>query len=122
MTLDPAKLAAHRVTAAQLTAALQQAAVVQSIGSLKQGSATIPLQVSGSLTSLDRISALTVPATAAATGGGASRSAPTSASTASPSAGVSGSRSPSPAGTAAAGGSVSVGTTDRPRSSSCRPT
>jgi HAE1 family hydrophobic/amphiphilic exporter-1 len=60
VTLDPAKLAAHGVTTAQVAAALQQATVVQSVGSLKQGSATIPLQVSGFLTSVDQISGITV--------------------------------------------------------------
>src|SRR5216684_4489153 len=60
VTLDPAKLAANRVTVTQVAAALQQASIVASIGSLKQGSATIPLQVSGSLTSVDQIGKLTV--------------------------------------------------------------
>jgi HAE1 family hydrophobic/amphiphilic exporter-1 len=58
--LDPTKLAAHGVSVTQVAAALQQASVVQSIGSLKQGSATIPLQISGSLTSLDQIGKVTV--------------------------------------------------------------
>src|SRR5258708_16257725 len=58
--LDPAKLATHGVTSGQVAAALQQASIVQSIGSLKDGSATIPLQVSGSLTSLDQIAKITV--------------------------------------------------------------
>src|SRR5205085_961878 len=68
VTLDPAKLAAHRVTVAQVASALQQASIVESVGQLKQGSATIPLQVSGSLTSLDQIQRVTVtpPAIAAA--------------------------------------------------------
>jgi HAE1 family hydrophobic/amphiphilic exporter-1 len=67
--LDPAKLAAYGVTSGQVAAALQQASIVQSIGSLKQGSATIPLQVSGSLTSLDQIGKITVtPAPQAAPG------------------------------------------------------
>ena len=70
VTLDPAKLATHGVSPAQVAAALQQATVAQSVGSLKQGSATIPLQVSGSLTSLDQIANLTV--TPAAPGGAAS--------------------------------------------------
>src|SRR5437868_4635188 len=48
VTLDPVKLAAHRVTVAQVASALQQASIVESVGQLKQGSATIPLQVSGS--------------------------------------------------------------------------
>src|SRR6266849_1801014 len=60
VTLDPVKLAAHNVTVGLVAAALQQASIVQSIGSLKQGSATIPLQVSGSLTSLDQIGKVTV--------------------------------------------------------------
>ncbi|HYL08427.1 MAG TPA: efflux RND transporter permease subunit, partial [Candidatus Udaeobacter sp.] len=67
VTLDPVKLAAHGVSVPQVAAALQQATVVQSVGSLKQGSATIPLQVSGSLTSLDQIAAITI--TPAAAGG-----------------------------------------------------
>jgi len=58
--LDPAKLAAHGVSLGQVTAALQAASAVQSIGSLKQGDTTIPLQVAGSLTSLDQISKITV--------------------------------------------------------------
>jgi hydrophobic/amphiphilic exporter-1 (mainly G- bacteria), HAE1 family len=60
VTLDPAKLIAHRLTTGQVASALQQAAIVQSVGSLKQGSATIPLQVSGYLVSLDQISNITV--------------------------------------------------------------
>lgn len=60
VTLDPAKLVAHRLTTGQVASALQQAAIVQSVGSLKQGSATIPLQVSGFLTSLDQISNIVV--------------------------------------------------------------
>jgi HAE1 family hydrophobic/amphiphilic exporter-1 len=60
VTLDPIKLAAHGITASQVTAALQQATLVQSVGSLKDGSAVIPLQVTGSLTSVDQIAKLTV--------------------------------------------------------------
>ena len=60
VTLDPFKLAAHGVVVAQVASVLQQASVVQSVGSIKQGSATIPLQVTGSLTSLDQIGKLTV--------------------------------------------------------------
>src|ERR1700716_3191808 len=59
VVLNPAKLAANGVTSGQVASALQQASIVQSIGSLKQGSATIPLQVSGSLTSLDHIKSVT---------------------------------------------------------------
>ncbi len=70
VTLDPIKLAAKRVTVSQVAAALQQASIVASVGSLKQGSATIPLQVTGSLTSLDQIGKITVmpPVTASAAG------------------------------------------------------
>ena len=60
VVLDPAKLVTNGVTTAQVATALQQANIVQSIGSLKDGSATIPLQVSGSLTSLDQIGKVTV--------------------------------------------------------------
>jgi hydrophobic/amphiphilic exporter-1 (mainly G- bacteria), HAE1 family len=60
VTLDPAKLAAHRLALGQVASVLQQASVVQSVGSLRQGSGTIPLQVSGSLTSLDQISNIVV--------------------------------------------------------------
>src|SRR5207245_6247239 len=37
VTLDPAKLAANRVTVRQVAAALQQASIVASIGSVRQG-------------------------------------------------------------------------------------
>ena len=75
VTLDPAKLIAHGVSAGQVASALQQASIVQSVGSLKQGSATLPLQVSGYLTSLDQIANITVlPAVVAA--GSKSASAP----------------------------------------------
>ena len=58
--VDPAKLAAHGISLGQVASALQQASIVQSIGSLKQGSATIPIQISGALTSLDQIGKITV--------------------------------------------------------------
>lgn len=60
VTLDPVKLAAKGITPVQVVSALQQAAVVQSVGSLKNGSATIPLEVSGYLTSLDQITSITI--------------------------------------------------------------
>ena len=65
VTLDPLKLAAHGVSPSQVAAALQQASIVQSIGSLKQGSATIPLQVAGYLTSLDQIASIPISPVAA---------------------------------------------------------
>jgi HAE1 family hydrophobic/amphiphilic exporter-1 len=55
VTLDPAKVAANGLTTGQIAAAVQQATLVQSIGSVRKGSTVIPLQVSGSLTSLDQI-------------------------------------------------------------------
>jgi hydrophobic/amphiphilic exporter-1 (mainly G- bacteria), HAE1 family len=55
VTLDPGKLAAHGVGTGQVASALQQATLVQSIGALREGNTVIPLQVSGSLTSLDQI-------------------------------------------------------------------
>src|SRR5690348_12011203 len=60
VTLDPQKLAVNGITPGQVASALQQATVVQSVGSLKNGNATIPLQVTGSLTSLDQIASVTV--------------------------------------------------------------
>jgi hydrophobic/amphiphilic exporter-1 (mainly G- bacteria), HAE1 family len=64
VVLDPKKLAAGGVTVTQVAAALQQASIVQSIGSLKSGTATIPLQISGSLTSVDQIAGIVIrPAT-----------------------------------------------------------
>ena len=68
VTLDPVKLATHGVTLTQVASALQQASIVQSVGSLKQGSATIPLQIIGSLTSTDQIGAITVTPQVAAGG------------------------------------------------------
>jgi HAE1 family hydrophobic/amphiphilic exporter-1 len=60
VTLDPLKLIAAGVSPAQVASALQQASIVQSIGSLRNGNATIPLQVTGSLTSIDQITGITV--------------------------------------------------------------
>jgi HAE1 family hydrophobic/amphiphilic exporter-1 len=60
VTLDPAKTAAAGISPAQVASALQQATIVQSVGSLRDGDATIPLQVTGSLTSLDQIKAIVV--------------------------------------------------------------
>src|SRR6266851_4577238 len=69
VTLAPAKLAARGVTVGQVASALQQASIVQSIGSLKQGSATIPIQISGGLTSLDQIGQITVTPAGGSPGG-----------------------------------------------------
>src|SRR6202165_5363920 len=69
VTLEPRKLATYGVTVTQVALALQQASIVQSIGSLKQGSASIPLQISGSLTSLDQIGKIAVTPAGASRGG-----------------------------------------------------
>ena len=45
-----------------MATALQQATLVQSVGSVKEGAATIPIQISGSLTSLDQIQGVPVTA------------------------------------------------------------
>jgi hydrophobic/amphiphilic exporter-1 (mainly G- bacteria), HAE1 family len=55
VTLDPAKLAAHGLGVGQVSAALAQAATVQSVGALKDNGAVIPLQIAGALISLDQI-------------------------------------------------------------------
>src|SRR5689334_10739152 len=60
VTLDPARLAAAGVSPAQVAGALQQATIVQSVGSLHDGDSTIPLQVTGSLTSLDQVKSVVV--------------------------------------------------------------
>jgi HAE1 family hydrophobic/amphiphilic exporter-1 len=60
VVLDPAKLAANGLSPGQVASALQQATLVQSIGSLREGNNVIPLQVSGALTSLDQIGKITV--------------------------------------------------------------
>src|SRR4029077_17691459 len=60
VVLDPLKLAANGLSPGQVAQALQQATLVQSIGSLKEGNNVIPLQVSGALTSLDQIGKITV--------------------------------------------------------------
>ncbi|MBJ7599033.1 efflux RND transporter permease subunit [Candidatus Nephthysia bennettiae] len=113
VTLDPAKLAAHSVSVAQVSAALQQATVVQSVGSLKQGSATIPLQVSGSLTSLDQISNITVAPSAAvpptgATGAAGATGAPRAAGAPAASGATATAAAAAPAATIAQLGTVQV--------------
>src|SRR5437879_6491220 len=72
VTLDPAQLAAQGITSGQVVAALQQASLVQSVGAIRQGSTTIPVQISGSLTSLDQIAGVLVsPQTGGQPGGSA---------------------------------------------------
>jgi HAE1 family hydrophobic/amphiphilic exporter-1 len=55
VTLDPAKLAAHGLSVAQVSAALAQATTVQSVGALRDNGTVVPLQIAGALTSLDQI-------------------------------------------------------------------
>jgi hydrophobic/amphiphilic exporter-1 (mainly G- bacteria), HAE1 family len=77
VTLDPAQLAAHGMTMSQVVSALQQAALVQSVGTVQDGGATVPIQVSKSLTSLDQISNLQVsPSSGAAASRGPGRPLP----------------------------------------------
>ena len=70
VVLDPAKLAAHGLTTSAVATALQQATLVQSVGSVKEGAATIPIQISGSLTSLDQIQGVLVTAPVTQNSGG----------------------------------------------------
>jgi hydrophobic/amphiphilic exporter-1 (mainly G- bacteria), HAE1 family len=69
VTVDPAKLAAHGIGISQVAVALQQAAAVQSVGTVKEDGRTIPVQIAGSLTSLDQIGAVTVTPGASSSGG-----------------------------------------------------
>jgi hydrophobic/amphiphilic exporter-1 (mainly G- bacteria), HAE1 family len=62
VTLDPAKLAAHGLSVGQVSAALAQATTVQSVGALRDNGTVVPLQIAGSLTSLDQIGNLLVSA------------------------------------------------------------
>jgi HAE1 family hydrophobic/amphiphilic exporter-1 len=55
VTVDPAKLASHELSLAQVSAALSQATTVQSVGALRDNGTVIPLQISGALTSVDQI-------------------------------------------------------------------
>jgi HAE1 family hydrophobic/amphiphilic exporter-1 len=55
VTLDPARLASHAISVAQVSAALAQATTVQSVGALKDNGTVIPLQIAGALTSLEQI-------------------------------------------------------------------
>ncbi len=55
VTLDPAKLATHGLSIAQVSAALAQATTVQSVGALKDNGTVVPLQISGALTSVEQI-------------------------------------------------------------------
>src|SRR6202011_2362837 len=76
--LDPAKLAAHGLSVGQVSAALAQAATVQSVGALKDNGTVIPLQISGALTSIDQIgNVLVSPAAGFAAAPGRAASAPT---------------------------------------------
>ncbi|MBO0743547.1 MAG: efflux RND transporter permease subunit, partial [Candidatus Dormibacteraeota bacterium] len=68
VTVDPARLAAHGVTEQAVVAAIQQASLVQSVGSINDNGTSIPVQVSGSLTSVQQIEAIPVsPAPAGST-------------------------------------------------------
>jgi HAE1 family hydrophobic/amphiphilic exporter-1 len=75
IVLDPAQLAAHRLSSAQVAAAIQQATVVQSLGVVQDGGATIPVQVNGSIDSVDTLRAILVSPAASATQGAISNTA-----------------------------------------------
>jgi len=78
VTLDPAKLAAHGLSIAQVSAALAQATTVQSVGALKDNGTVVPLQISGALTSVDQIgNVLVSPAAAFAAASARPAGAPT---------------------------------------------
>jgi len=57
VTLDPAKLAAHGLSVAQVGAALAQATTVQSVGALRDNGTVVPLQIAGALTTSTRSAA-----------------------------------------------------------------
>jgi HAE1 family hydrophobic/amphiphilic exporter-1 len=60
VVLDQARLAAHRLSTAQVAAAIEQATVVQSIGVVSDGGATIPVQVAGSIGGVDQLRSILV--------------------------------------------------------------
>ncbi|MEA2634222.1 MAG: hypothetical protein QOH92_989 [Chloroflexota bacterium] len=62
VTLDPAKLAARAISVGQVSAALAQAATVQSVGALRDNGTVVPLQIAGALTSVDQIGSVLVSA------------------------------------------------------------
>ncbi|MGH7910508.1 MAG: efflux RND transporter permease subunit, partial [Candidatus Dormibacteraceae bacterium] len=72
VTVDPAELAARGLTEQAVAQAIQQAALVQSVGSVSGNGQPIPVQVAGSLTSLQQIEAIPIaPATSSSSGTGA---------------------------------------------------
>jgi HAE1 family hydrophobic/amphiphilic exporter-1 len=60
VVLNPAALAAHRLSNAQVAAAIQQATVVQSIGVVRDAGAVIPVQVAGSIDGVEQVKAVLV--------------------------------------------------------------
>ncbi|MGH7776323.1 MAG: efflux RND transporter permease subunit, partial [Candidatus Dormibacterales bacterium] len=55
VTLNPRKLALHQISASAVSAALQQASMVQSAGTLEQDGHTVPVEISGGITSVEQI-------------------------------------------------------------------
>jgi HAE1 family hydrophobic/amphiphilic exporter-1 len=62
VVLDPAKLAAIGVTISEVSVAIGQSDVVMSVGTVQKDGATIPVEVFGSVTSVDQIGAIAVTA------------------------------------------------------------
>ena len=78
VTVDPAKLAAHGLSVTQVSSALAQATTVQSVGALKDNGTVIPLQISGTLTSIEQIGNILVsPSAGVAAASGRPAGAPT---------------------------------------------
>ncbi len=88
VTVDQASLAQHGLTEQAVVAAIEQASLVQSVGSVNDNGTSVPVQVSGSLTSVQQIEAIPVTPTAGA--GSTSGAAGTSGAAASGAAGASG--------------------------------
>jgi HAE1 family hydrophobic/amphiphilic exporter-1 len=78
VVLDPARLAAHGLTSAQVASAIQQAATTESVGTVSSNGAIIPVQVSGSIADTGQIASIPVSPTASAASG-ASRAPSTAA-------------------------------------------
>jgi hydrophobic/amphiphilic exporter-1 (mainly G- bacteria), HAE1 family len=60
VVLDPARLAAHGLTSAQVVSAIQQAGTTQSIGAVTSGGSVIPVQVSGSIADASQVASIVV--------------------------------------------------------------
>ena len=84
VVLDPARVAAHGLTSAQVVAAIQQAGATQSVGAVRSDGTVIPVQVSGSIADVSQVAAIAVSPTASAGTGAASGAARPPSGTAAP--------------------------------------